>query len=314
MNIIFFGTSEFAIPALRAISDSHHKILALVTQPDRKKGRDLKLSPPATKVLALTKDILVYQPADASSRDAASYLKNLNADLFVVVSFGQILKKDILEIPKLYAINLHGSLLPKYRGAAPTNWAVINGDRSSGVTIIKMNEKMDEGEILLKKEAGIGDDDTNITLSEKLSLLGADAIIEVLDLIEKNKNLNFTKQDAAAATYAPKLKKEDGLIDWKEPAVKIHNKVRGLLPWPAAYTRYENKVLKVLQTEIVQSAPNTKDAKPGEVVDIIKNKGLIVRTGSGNIIIKYLQLEGKIVLDADSFLRGHKIPVGYVFF
>ena len=314
MNIIFFGTSEFAIPSLRAISGSHHKILALVTQPDRKRGRDLKLSPPPTKVLALTKDILVYQPADASSRDAASYLKKLNADLFVVVSFGQILKEHILEIPKLYAINLHGSLLPKYRGAAPTNWAVINGDRSSGVTIIKMNEKMDEGEILLKKEAGIGDDDTNITLSEKLSLLGADAVIEALDLIEKNKNLNFTKQDAAAATYAPKLKKEDGLIDWKEPAVKIHNKVRGLLPWPAAYTRYENKVLKVLQTEIVQSAPNTKDAKPGEVVDIIKNKGLIVRTGSGNIIIKYLQLEGKIVLDADSFLRGHKIPVGYVFF
>ncbi|MBU0606121.1 MAG: methionyl-tRNA formyltransferase, partial [Candidatus Omnitrophica bacterium] len=173
MNIAFFGTAEFAIPAFRALIASKHRVLALVTQPDRKRGRNLKIQPPPTKVVAETHGIPVYQPEDASGRESIEYLKKLGADLFVVIAFGQILKQEALGIPKLSAINLHGSLLPRYRGAAPTNWAIINGDKSSGVTIIRMNERMDEGDIILKSETAIDADDTNITLSEALSALGA---------------------------------------------------------------------------------------------------------------------------------------------
>lgn len=310
MNIIFFGTSNFALPSLRALLSSKHKVLAVVTQPDRKRGRNLKLSPPPTKVLALENNIPVYQPQNASSPEAISYLKNMNADLFVVISFGQILKKEILDIPKLYAINLHGSLLPRYRGAAPTNWAIMNGDKTSGVTVMKMNEKMDEGDIILKEETPIDAEDTNITLTEKLSELGAKALLDAFGLIEKGKVV-LEKQDSKDVTYAPKLIKEDGLIDWNEGAEKIHNKVKGLIPWPGAYTNYKGKTLKILMTEMY--GPSKKGVKNGEVLGIVKDKGIMVQASSGILAIKYLQLEGKIVLDADSFVRGHKIDAGYIF-
>ena len=310
MNIVFFGTSEFAIPILRWLIDSRHEVLAVVTQPDRQKGRRLKISPPPTKVLAQAKNISVYQPGDASGRDSINYLKKLNADLFVVVAFGQILKKEILEIPKIYSINIHGSLLPKYRGAAPTNWTIINGDKTSGVTIIKMNEKMDEGDIILKKEIAVDKDDTNITLSEKLSDLGADALDETIKLIETGK-AKLIKQEDSAATYAPKLKKKDGLIDWNEPAGTIHNKVRGLLPWPGAYTHFDGRILKILKTELAEDGEGS--GKNGEVVNILKHKGILVRTGQGNILIQYVQIEGKRSFDADAFLCGHEILPGYRF-
>lgn len=311
MNIVFFGTAEFAIPAFKELLSSKHKILALVTQPDRPRGRSLKLSPPPTKILANTRGIPVYQPEDASSRESIEYLKNLGADLFVVIAFGQILKKESLAIPKLYAINLHGSILPGYRGAAPTNWAIINGDKTSGVTIIRMNERLDEGDIILRREVAIEAEDTNITLSEALSGLGARALMEAIDLIECGK-ASFEKQDKAQITLAPKLRKEDGIIDWREPAEVIHKRVKGLLPWPGAYTHCLGKTLKILNTEII-SYPPKNGALSGEVLDIIKDKGIVVNTGSGAIVIKYLQLEGGKVLDADSFLRGHKIDIGNTF-
>ena len=310
MNIIFFGTSEFAIPALRGLLGSGHKVLAVVTQPDRKRGRNLKLSPPPIKVLALTKGIPVFQPQDASGAESVNYLKSLNADLFVVISFGQILKREVLAIPRLYAVNLHGSLLPKYRGAAPTNWAIMNGDKTSGVTVIKMNEKMDEGDIILKRETVISADDTNITLTEKLSEIGAEALIEAIGLIGSGK-VNLEKQDGSRATFAPKLKKEDGLIDWNDRAVKIDNKVRGLLPWPGAYTYYDGKLLKILKAELISISDG--GAVSGQVIDIVKKKGIVVRTGDGELLVQYLQLEGKKMLDADSFIRGHKMPRGYNF-
>lgn len=313
MNIVFFGTSEFAIPSLRELLNSRHKVLAVVTQPDRRAGRSLKVSPPPTKVLALTQNIPVSQPQDVSSPESVDYLKRLNADLFIVVSFGQILKRELLSIPKLYCINLHGSLLPAYRGAAPTNWAIINGEKVTGVTIIKMNEKMDEGDIILKREVGIDNNDTNITLSERLSEIGTEVLLEVIGSIENNNKLNFVKQDDNQASSAPKLNKEDGLIDWNKGAISIYNKVRGLLPWPGAYTHYKGKFLKILQVEPLNGVVSGKVAKEGEVVDIIKNKGIVVRTGSGYLAIKYLQLEGKKILDADSFIRGHRIAKGYRF-
>lgn len=312
MKIVFFGTSSFAIPALRELIESRHEVLAVVTQPDRQKGRNLKLSQPDTKVLARAKGIKVYQPENASSSDAAQYLKGLGADLFVVISFGQILKKNILSIPKLYSLNLHGSLLPKYRGAAPTNRAIINGDKVTGITIIRMNEGMDEGDMILKKEIAIDPDDTNITLSENLSEAGAKALVELIDAIESGKEMNFEKQNTGEATYAPKLKKEDGLIDWSKDALKIHNLVRGVLPWPGAYTHYRGQMLKVLKTGISDIASG-EDASPGTVIGVVKGKGIFVKTGSGGVAIQNLQLEGKKAMDADAFVRGHKINAGYRF-
>jgi len=310
MKIVFFGTSEFAMTVLHRLIDSKHKILAVVTQPDRQKGRRLKISPPPTKVLAMTRDIPVYQPFDASDEESVAYFKKLNADLFVVVAFGQILKKEVLALPKTCSVNIHGSLLPKYRGAAPTNWAIINGDVTSGVTIIKMNEKIDEGDIILKKEIIIDPSDTNITLSEKLADLGADALDEAIELIESGR-ARFTMQDGSIATYAPKLKKEDGLINWKEPALKIHNKVRGLLPWPGAYTHFNGKVLKILNAEVSES--DSDKGSSGEVVDIIKHKGIVVKAGEGCILIKYVQIEAKKPFNTDAFLCGHKMEIGFIF-
>lgn len=308
MNIVFFGTSEFAIPAMKGLLESPHKVVAVVTQPDRKKGRSLKLSPPPTKVLALSEGLPVYQPADASGRESIEYLKKLNADVFVVISFGQILKKEVLSVPKLYSINVHGSLLPKYRGAAPTNWAIINGDKSTGLTIIKMNERMDGGDIILKKETGIDKDDTNITLSEKMSSLGAEVLLGAMDIIESNK-VSFQRQDDSLATYAPKLKKEDGLIDWDEDAIKIHNKVRGYIPWPGAYTHLDGKILKIWKTQI-SDLPSEGNIKSGTVLGVIENKGIIMKTGSKGLAITHLQIEGKKILDSDSFVRGHRITKG----
>jgi methionyl-tRNA formyltransferase len=312
MKIVFFGTSEFAIPALRALLDSKHEVVAVVTQPDSKKGRSLVLSSSPVKMVASDRVIPIYQPVDASSAESAEYLKGLKADLFVVISFGQILKADILSIPKIFAINVHGSLLPRWRGASPTNRAIISGDRSTGVTIIKMNAGMDEGDIILKKEIRVSDEDTNITISEKLSELGADALMKAIDLIEKKGGaVPLTRQDPSLVTYASKLKKSDGLINWNEPATIIHNKVRGLLPWPGAYTNYECKVLKILKTELVNGA--FPDGSYGQVMAASAAEGIVVRTGSGAIAIKYLQPEGKKEMDSGSFLLGHKITKGYLF-
>lgn len=311
MNIVFFGTSEFAIPALRELAGSRHKVLALVTQPDRKRGRNLLVSPPPTKVLALTKNIPVFQPLNASDAASIERLKKLDVDLFVVVSFGQILKNEALSVPRLYSINLHGSLLPRYRGAAPTNWAILKGERSSGVTVIKMNERMDEGDMILKKEVAIDGEETNITLTEKLSETGARAVLDAIDLIEDGK-VSFTKQDDAKASYAPKLKKEDGLIRWSDRAEEIHNKVRGLIPWPGAYTHYDGRIIKILRTEISDCSA-LREAQPGEIIDMIDGKGIIVCTGSRPIVVTHVQLEGKKAMDAGSFVRGHKMAEGYLF-
>ncbi|MCI0481175.1 MAG: methionyl-tRNA formyltransferase, partial [Candidatus Dadabacteria bacterium] len=253
----------------------------------------------------------VYQPEDASSGESVGHLKSLGADLFVVIAFGQILKREALAAPRIASINLHGSLLPKYRGAAPTNWAVINGDTATGVTVIRMNEKLDEGDIIMQKEIEIEPGDTNITISEKLSELGTRALLDSITLLESGR-ATFEKQDGALATLAPKLKKSDGFIDWEDPSIDIHNKVRGLLPWPGAHTCFNGKVLKLTDTELI-SYPPRREAVPGEVLDIIKGKGIVVNTGLGAIAIKHLQLEGGKVLDADAFVRGHKISSGYMF-
>lgn len=311
MNIVFFGTSEFAVPSLKSLLGSTHKVRLVVTQPDRAKGRDLKVSKSPVKVMAEMNRIQVHQPLNASSVDSTDLLRDLGADVFVVVSFGQILSKDLLTIPKFCAINLHASLLPKYRGASPINRAVMDGGSETGITIMRMNEKLDEGDVVLQRTLAIRPEDTSITISEELAEVGGRVLLEAIDLIGYGKAV-YAKQDESKATYAEKLKKDDGLIDWKEGAEKIHNKVRGLLPWPGAYTRLNGKILKIYNTEVIVKSAYP-DAAPGEVIDITKGRGMTVHTGSGDIVIKYLQLEGKKILDVDAFLRGHRIPLGHRF-
>jgi len=313
MKIVFFGTSEFAVPSLVSLIGSKHKVLAVVTQPDKKKGRALKLSPSPVKVVAASHRVPVYQPVNASDTATIEYLKNLGADLFVVISFGQILSRGVLAIPKIFSINIHGSLLPKYRGASPTNRAIMCGEGVTGITVMKMSEKLDEGGIILKKEIPIDPEDTNITINEKLSDIGSLALMEVIGKIEKDgASIAISEQDPASATYAPKLTKLDGLIDWKESAPNIRNKIRGLLPWPGAYTYYGGKTLKILAADIASDA-SAGAAIPGEVVDIIKGTGIIVNTGRGLLAIRYLKLEGKKDMAADLFILGHRIAKGYKF-
>lgn len=307
MRIVFFGTSQFAQPSLEAILKSPHQILAVVTQPDRKKGRKLVLTSPPIKVLASNNNLKIHQPLKTSSPDFIAALKNYNADIFVVVSFGQILSKGVLKIPKQFCLNLHGSLLPKYRGPAPVNWAIINGETTTGVTIIKMEEKVDSGSILLKKEVEIEPVDNVLSLNNKLSTLGAQLLIEALNLIEEGR-VPFVPQDEKLVTFASKLKKSDGLINWSEEATKIHNRVRGLFPWPGTFANFNNKILKILETKVIEAIENINQT-PGIIIKIT-DEGFIVQTGQGQLLIKQVQLEGSKPMTARQFSLGHQIKVG----
>lgn len=309
MKIAFFGTSEFAVPSLDRLAASRHLVAAVVTQPDRKKGRHLRVAASPVKREAMKHKITLYQPDNASGKDSVDFLKQLDADIFVVAAFGQILKKDVLEIPKRFCVNIHASILPKYRGAAPVNWAIINGDRETGVTIIRMNEKMDEGDIILQRKTVIEDNDTSRTLEAKLTRLGAGLIAEALDAIEDDR-AEFIRQDNKEATYAYKLHKRDGLIDWSENAEGLRNRVRGLIPWPGAYTHWNGALIKIWSADF--DANISEDAECGVIIRL--EDGMIgVNTGKGMLAIRELQMEGKKRLNAADFLRGHKIKTGQKF-
>ena len=309
MNIIFFGTSEFAVPSLERIAQSKHKILAVVTQPDRKKGRFQQVAPPAVKEAGIKHKIDILQPQDLADPVFIEKLKSLKADLFVVVSYGNILKKEILEIPLKFCVNLHGSVLPKYRGAAPVNRAIINGDGATGVTVIKMNEKMDEGDIISKKEVQIYSYDTAASLFGRLSVEGSVLLIETIENIERGK-AQFEKQDEKLATYAPKLKKEDGLINWDKEAASIENHIRGMQPWPGAYTYFNGKLIKICKVSIY--GPAYSGFKPGEIIGIEKD-GILVNTKTSAIVIEELQPESSRRMDVEAFLAGYRIKPGNFF-
>ena len=306
MKIIFFGTSDLAVPALEALLLSKHKISAVVTAQDKRKGRGLKLRFSPVKIFAQKKGLPVLQPTNLQDAKFLRFLKNSSVDLFVVCAYGKILTKEILQVPKVYAINLHTSLLPKYRGAAPINWAIIRGEKESGVTVFKMNEEMDKGEIILQQKAEISFSDSAVSLSERLSRIGKDILLKSIDLIEQ-KRVNFRKQDENQTTFAPKLKKEDGLIDWGSSALEIYNRIRGLQPWPGAFTYFENKLLKIWQSQIVQGKKSTE---PGEIVDVDSKRGILVQTGKDKLLITILQLEGKKEMPAAEFILGHRIEIG----
>jgi len=305
MNIVFFGTSEFAVPSLEGLVESRHKALAVVTQPDRKKGRFQQLAAPAVKEAAIKLGLPVLQPEDIDDKEFVEKLKQFSADLFVVVSYGKILKKQILDIPSKFCVNLHGSFLPKYRGAAPINRAIINGDEATGVSVIKMNEKMDEGDIILKKEVPIFSHDTAQSLSSRLSDDGSLLLLEAINSIEKG-DFKLEKQDGAKATYAPKLTKEDGLIDWNKGALNILAHARGVRPWPGAYTYLNGKLIKICKMSVYGIG---RTGKPGQIIGIEKD-GVLVGTKSGAIVLEEIQPESSRCMDVNAFLAGHKIKVG----
>ncbi len=307
MKIIFFGTSEFAADILRIISKKC-TIAAVVSQPDRKKGRSLKVSAPAVKVEAERLGITVFQPADINDPQFIAKLKALYADAFVVVSFGAMLKAELLNLPKFGALNIHPSLLPKYRGAAPIHRAILAGETNTGVTIMKMNERLDAGDIILQKELKIGEIDTSETLSGKLAVMGAELLMESMRLLEAGK-AEFMKQDESKATLAPNLKKQDGIICWDTPTADILNKIRALKPWPGTYSSLDGRILKITEARAMEGI-DFGGFSSGDIIRADEKKGFMVRTGDGAISIVTIQVEGKKEMAAELFLRGHKVKTG----
>jgi len=307
MKIVFFGSSEFAVESLKRLAESKNELVCVVTQPDRKKGRHLVFSSTAVKHTAVGLGLKLLQPAKIDSAFIES-IKKMQADIFVVVSYGLILPKNLILVPNKMAINVHASLLPKYRGAAPINWAIIKGEKKTGITIIKMNEFMDQGEMLAQQDIEIKRSDNSDTLNKKLSVLGAESLVGILIDIEQGKAV-LKKQNSKEATLAPKLKRIDGLIDWSKSAEDIFNQIRGTVPWPGSFSYWQGKLLKIWQADVV--ALDVSNLKPGEVI-IASREGILVACGDDAISIKLLQLESGKKLLADQFICGHKINKGNI--
>jgi len=305
MRIIFFGSDDFAATHLKKLLESSHEIAACVTQPDRPKGRGMKVVESPIKEIAVIKKIPLLQPETLKSAPLLPELKAFDADIFVVVAYGKILPENVLALPKIFCVNVHGSLLPKYRGAAPINWAIMNGDSHTGVTVMKMSPILDAGEIILQAKLAIGHDDTVLGLRLSMAQLGAATLLEALEKI-RNKAHVLTRQDLAVVSYAPKLTKELGHVDWKDSAVRIWNFVRGLQPWPGVSSSYQGKKFKILSAEV--AAFESSLSAPGTVV-AVKKEGIVVSTGDQPLLITRVQPESGRPMDARSFAAGHKLSV-----
>ncbi|NLP46622.1 MAG: methionyl-tRNA formyltransferase [Epulopiscium sp.] len=309
MNVIFMGTPEFAVPCLQMLLDSHHKVTAVFTQPDRPKGRGRQLTPPPVKILAQQHQIPIFQPVKIKDSDIVKQLQNLKPDVIVVVAYGQILSKEILEIPSYGCINVHASLLPKYRGAAPIQWAIINGETSTGITTMYMDIGLDTGDIIFQKSIPITSDDTAGSLHDKLANVGAEVLHNTLLQVEAG-TAPRTKQQEEEATYASILKKSTGLINWNQSALQIQNFIRGLSPWPSAYTYYKNNMMKIWDVKITNKINENKNV-PGQIINITEQE-VEVQTGNGTLILKEVQLQGKRRMTIQEFLRGNTIEINTV--
>ena len=310
MKIAFFGTPDFAVPVLENIYKSNHQIILVVTQPDKPVGRKQILTPTPVKQIAVKYNIPVLQPEKIKNIDFLEEYKKFNPDLNLIVSFGQILPDELIYFPEYHSINIHASLLPKYRGASPINWAIINGDNKTGITYQFIEKKLDAGDIIYTEEIPIEKQDTSITLYEKLSKLSAETILKVLEMIENNKFIR-QKQDESKATYVKTLKKEDGKIDFNNSAIYIFNKIRGLLPWPCAYSYLDNKTLKFFSSEPIEKNFNNSFI-PGQIIEIIKNSGFVIACKDSFLLIKEVQLEGGKKMPAYDFSIGHKKLIGKI--
>jgi methionyl-tRNA formyltransferase len=307
-RIVFFGTPSFALPTLQSLFDGRDQVVGIVTQPDREKGRGRKVVISPVKELALRHDLNPLQPEQAKEETFQKVLRDFQPDLIVVVAYGQILPKSVLRIPKYGAVNVHASLLPKYRGAAPIAWAILNGEKVTGVTTMVMDEGMDTGDILLQTEVPIGDRETSETLHDRLAFSGAQLLLETLEKMKVG-SIQPLSQDHSKATYAPPLKKEDGHIVWKKKAQEIDRHIRGFNPWPGAFTKWDDQLLKIYQGEIRERA---RVGKAGTVI-WVGSDFIEVETGKDSYLIKEIQLEGRRRMTLREFLSGHPIPVGTVF-
>lgn len=306
MKIVFMGTPDFAAGALRALLQAGHEITAVVTQPDKPKGRSKELMASPVKECALEHGIPVLQPKRIKTPEAVEELKQYEADIYVVAAFGQILSQEILDIPSYGCLNIHASLLPKYRGASPIQHVILDGEEITGVTIMQMDAGLDTGDMLYKKELPILTTDTFETLHDKLMVLGGEAIVEALPLLEQGK-LTPQKQDGEMSCYAPLIEKKNGAIDFSKSAVELDRLIRGLTPWPSAYTGYHGKQLKIWRAEPV--AWEEERELPGTIVRVEKDS-ITVAAGEGCLKIYELQLEGKKRMTTKDFLLGIKMKQG----
>lgn len=303
MNVIFMGTPGFAVPTLEKLHESRHNLVLVVTQPDKPSGRGKKLKKSEVKERAEKLGLKIFQPDKIKKQENIDLLKSYNPDVIVVVAYGQILNKEILTLPKYGCINVHASLLPKLRGAAPLNWALINGETKTGITTMQMDVGLDTGDMLLKSEVEI---DENINVGELHDILmhkGAELLIETLDKLEKNE-LTPKKQDDSLSSYAPILNNENRKINWNLPAKSIHNLIRGLSPWPAAYFTLDEKTVKVYSSSYIN---NDSDYEPGYVIKA-NNEGIFVKAKDGIVILKEIQMPGKKKMPVEAYLRGNKFP------
>lgn len=308
MRIIFMGTPDFSVPTLEALVASEHEVAAVVTQPDKPKGRGKEIHMSPVKECALKHNIPVYQPVRARDEAFVEEMRTLKPDAMVVIAFGQILPKSLLDLPKYGCVNIHASLLPKYRGAAPIQWAVINGDEETGITTMMMDVEMDTGDMLEKTVVKLNPDETGGSLFDRLSLLGGDLILSTLSKLEKGE-ITPQPQDHAQATYVKKISKSMGDIDWTMDAVSIERLVRGLNPWPSAFTRWNGKMLKIWEAKVLPDL-ETK-AHCGSVISA-SDEGLKIQTGNGVLCVTSLQLEGKKRMDTAAFLRGYQVESGFI--
>jgi len=306
MKIVFMGTPDFAVGALNAVIEAGHEVTAVVTQPDKPKGRGKEVQMTPVKECALKHDIPVFQPVKIKEPEAVETLRTYQADIFVVAAFGQILSEEILSMPKYGCVNIHASLLPKYRGAGPIQWAIINGEKITGVTIMQMDKGLDTGDMLLKTEVEIAPDETADTLHDKLAAAGAGLIAEALVKIEAGE-VTPVRQNDEESCYAKMLNKSMGKIDWQMEAEKLDCLIRGLISWPGASTVYRGKTLKIWQEEVVSEA--AENAAPGTVVRVDKD-AFYVQTGKGLLKILAVQPEGKKRMAVRDFLLGYPVKPG----
>jgi len=308
MKVLFMGTPEYAIASLEAVA-SKHEIVGILTRADKPNRRGNKIQFSPVKDFALSHNIPVFQPENLKDEKLFSELADLHPDISVVVAYGMLIPKNLIELPQLGTINVHGSLLPQYRGAAPMQYSVLNGDKEAGVTIMYVTEALDAGDIILQKSLPIDENDTFGEVHDKLSLLGAEALSEAIDQIASGTSTR-TPQDPSRVTFAPSISKEECIIDWRLPAEKVHNRIRGLSPIPGANTRFsDGKLLKIYRSEKI----NGYSGKPGEVVDVLKKKGVVVTCGDGAIVILSAKPEGKREMPGFEIANGHYVKVGDIF-
>ncbi len=309
MKIVFMGSPQFAVPSLEALHESHHEITSVVTQPDRPGGRNLRIQPPAIKTAAQIRGIPVFQPETTRTPEFVDQIRAFRPDLLVVVAYGEILRRNLLDVAPLGAVNLHASLLPKYRGAAPVAWAILNGEKETGVTTMMMSEAMDAGPILLQATCSVDSSDTSETLTKKLSFLGAPLLVHTLDLIEKNEIIQVP-QDTSGITFAPKLKKQDGWIQWDKTAELISRQIRAFNPWPGSFSNYAGTRIKFW---LAHPGEETTLEPPATIVRVSRS-GFLVACGNQTVLhLDELQPENRPRMSGSDFVHGYHVQAGHSF-